>query len=71
MGNDYNPEDRLAAFEKSLEWGDRIPIGVIYKNRRETFEDRVPVIKERPLIDHEIFTDGWRDSLKKTLNEFF
>ena len=32
---EYNPEDRIAAFKKSLEWGDRIPIGIIYKNNRQ------------------------------------
>jgi 2-oxoglutarate ferredoxin oxidoreductase subunit beta len=46
----YNPEDRVHAFARSLEWGDRIPIGVIYRNHRPTFEERVPVISDTPLI---------------------
>jgi len=46
----YNPEDRNAAFAKALEWGDRIPIGVIYRNNRPTFEERIPMIKGRPLV---------------------
>jgi len=46
---DYNPEDRVQAFQKALEWGERIPIGVIYRNHRPTFEERIPVIKEAPL----------------------
>jgi len=68
---EYNPEDRLSAFKKSLEWGDRIPIGVIYINRRQTFEERIPFLKDRPLIDHELFTDNWSESIKKVLDEFF
>ncbi len=68
---EYNPEDRLSAFKKSLEWGDRIPIGVIYINRRQTFEERIPFLKDRPLIDHELFTDNWSESIKKALDEFF
>lgn len=32
----YDPTDRIRAFEKSLEWGDRIPLGVIYKTERLT-----------------------------------
>ena len=48
LEDDYNPEDRKAAFAKALEWGDRIPIGVIYRNNRQTFEERVPMIKDGP-----------------------
>jgi 2-oxoglutarate ferredoxin oxidoreductase subunit beta len=47
---DHDPDDRKAAFAKALEWGDRIPIGVIYRNNRPTFEERVPMIKDRPLV---------------------
>jgi 2-oxoglutarate ferredoxin oxidoreductase subunit beta len=47
---DYNPEDRRAAFAKALEWGDRIPLGVIYRNHRPTFEERVPMIADKPLV---------------------
>jgi 2-oxoglutarate/2-oxoacid ferredoxin oxidoreductase subunit beta len=48
---DYNPEDRLRAFERSLEWGDRIPIGLFYKNRRPSLEDTIPNIQQAPLVD--------------------
>jgi 2-oxoglutarate ferredoxin oxidoreductase subunit beta len=47
---EYDPEDRAAAFTRALEWGDRIPIGVLYRNRRPPYEDRVPVIAGRPLL---------------------
>lgn len=47
---EYNPEDRLAAFSKSLEWGGRIPIGIIYRNNRPTFEERVPILTAGPLV---------------------
>ncbi len=46
----YNPEDKIAAFQKALEWGDRIPLGVIYRDHRPTFEERLPVIAETPLV---------------------
>lgn len=69
--HDYNPEDRISAFAKSLEWGESIPIGVIYRNKRETFEERIPVIKDKPLIGHEIFTESWGDAIRKTTYEFF
>ena len=46
----YNPEDRIEAFKRALEWGDRIPIGIIYRNHRPIFEEKIPVIKEAPLV---------------------
>ncbi|MEW6714965.1 MAG: 2-oxoacid:ferredoxin oxidoreductase subunit beta [Nitrospirota bacterium] len=46
----YNPEDKTEAFKKALEWGDKIPIGIIYKNHRPIFEERIPVIKDNPLV---------------------
>ncbi len=47
---DYNPEDRINAFRKALEFGDRIPSGIIYKNNRPILEERIPVIKNSPLV---------------------
>jgi 2-oxoglutarate ferredoxin oxidoreductase subunit beta len=46
----YDPGDRVAAFAKALEFGDRIPIGVIYRHERPTFEDKVPVLDKEPLV---------------------
>jgi 2-oxoglutarate ferredoxin oxidoreductase subunit beta len=47
---DYDPMDRIRAFKKALEWGERIPIGIIYRNNRPILEERIPVIKESPLV---------------------
>lgn len=47
----YNPEDRAQAFLRAQEWQDKIPVGVIYKKDKLTFEDRVSVIKDQALID--------------------
>ena len=41
------------AMEKALEWGDRIPTGIFYRNERPVFEDtlwqadRIPLIKRK------------------------
>jgi len=64
---EYNPEDRLAAFSKSLEWDDRIPIGVIYRNSRPAFEERVPIIADGPLV-HQSFDPS---TIAETLKEFY
>ena len=33
----YDPTDWTAAMQKAIEWGDKIPVGVIYKNNRPAF----------------------------------
>ncbi|OPY65260.1 MAG: 2-oxoglutarate oxidoreductase subunit KorB [Syntrophorhabdus sp. PtaU1.Bin050] len=68
---DYDPEDRLAAFEKALEWGEKIPIGLIYRNHRPTFEERVPVIKDGPLVNRPLSPDAMRERLGATMEEYY
>jgi 2-oxoglutarate ferredoxin oxidoreductase subunit beta len=46
-GHDY--ADRKMALEKSFEWGDRIPIGIFYKEERPTYRDGLPHVKDMPL----------------------
>jgi len=41
----YDPTDRLKAFEKALEFGDKIPMGIIYLNKKLTFHELHPVLK--------------------------
>lgn len=50
----YNPLDKIEALKKAEEWGDRIPIGVIYKSERPVFEDNVLQNKEVPLVDQQL-----------------
>jgi len=45
----YDPGDRVAAFQKALEWGDRIPVGVIYETELPTYEDQVPGLEAGPI----------------------
>lgn len=46
----YNPEDRATAFTRALEWGDRIPLGIIYRNNRPTYEEKIPILAGTPLV---------------------
>ncbi|OHE58961.1 MAG: 2-oxoacid ferredoxin oxidoreductase [Thermodesulfovibrio sp. RBG_19FT_COMBO_42_12] len=64
---EYNPEDRIEAFKKALEWGDRIPLGIIYKNHRPILEERIPVIKDKPLVRQSFDMSG----IETTLKEFY
>jgi len=43
--SEYDPYDRVKAFERSLEWGDRIPMGILYRNSRPSFHELNPVLK--------------------------
>ena len=43
---DHNPADKVAAFARALEWGDRIPLGTFYEEIRPTLESQLPQIKD-------------------------
>ncbi len=50
----YDPSDQTAALAKAQEWGDRIPIGVLYRRQAPTFEEQLPALKAGPLVKQEI-----------------
>jgi 2-oxoglutarate ferredoxin oxidoreductase subunit beta len=51
---DHDATNKQAAFLKSLEWDDRIPIGLFYREARPTYEDDLPQIAETPLARQRI-----------------
>ena len=50
----YDPGDRVAAFKKALEWGEKIPIGLFYKVDRPVFEDTLAAAIGVPLVKQKI-----------------
>lgn len=50
---DYDPRDRAAAFARAMEWGERIPTGVIYTNDRPPLESLLPTLATGPLVDQD------------------
>ena len=50
----YDPGDKRAALDKALEWGDKIPIGVIYEGNLPVYEDQLPALRRGPLVRNEI-----------------
>ena len=50
----FNPEDKMAAYEKAHEWGDRVPIGIIYKAEKETYEEKKGLSQGIPLVEEQI-----------------
>jgi len=69
--DDYDTRDRIAAFRKALEWNDRIPIGIIYQNNRPTFEERVPVINDGPLVKQSLSAQFLEESTMKMLGTYY
>jgi 2-oxoglutarate ferredoxin oxidoreductase subunit beta len=50
----------------AFEWGERIPIGIIYRNDRAPFEEHVPVLNQGPLVGRPVD----RAMLRQLMNEF-
>ncbi len=50
----YNPQDLGAAFNKAQEWGEKIPIGIIYRQDKETYDEKSGLTKMAPLVDADI-----------------
>ncbi len=45
----YDPTDREQAFRKCLEWGDKYPIGVLFRSERPALGDATAQLKDGPL----------------------
>lgn len=47
----YNPGDKTVAFAKALEWGERLPIGILYRDESmPAYEEQVPALAAGPLV---------------------
>ena len=53
----YDPVElanRPVAIKVASEWGDKIPIGIIYRNDRMPFEEHFPVLGQGPLVGRDV-----------------
>ena len=62
----HDPTDIAAAWQRALEWGDKIPIGLFYRTEKPTYEDLEEVLAAGPLAQQPAGLRG-KDSL---LDEF-
>ena len=62
----HDPTDWQSAMEVAMEWGEKIPLGIIYRNRRVAFEKKFGVLEKGPLAGQQ--TDLME--LKKILDKF-
>jgi 2-oxoglutarate/2-oxoacid ferredoxin oxidoreductase subunit beta len=51
---DHDPLDKVKAFARAQEWGDRIPLGIFYTESRPTLESQLPQIAHTPLVEQPI-----------------
>ena len=50
VAEDYVPHNFEKAFNLARQWGDRIPIGILYQEEKAAFMDRVEMFQQDPLI---------------------
>ena len=67
LEEDYDPTNKLEAMKRSMEFDDRIPIGVLYQEQKLSFHQKNTVLAGRePLVDR-IREDS---IVKQLINEF-
>jgi len=54
LPSSYDATDWTKAMGTAYEWGDKIPVGVIYKNNRPSFGERLPVLQQGALVDRDV-----------------
>jgi len=50
----HDSSDKWAALHRASEWGEKIPIGVFYKEIRPIYREFVPSIATTPLVTHDV-----------------
>jgi 2-oxoglutarate ferredoxin oxidoreductase subunit beta len=61
----YDATDRLKAMEKAMEWGDRIPLGILYRKEKLSFNDKIDFLKgNNVLVNKETDMNKIRGYLK-------
>jgi 2-oxoglutarate ferredoxin oxidoreductase subunit beta len=60
----YDPTDKTAAFVRSQECGEKIPVGVLCNRERDTLESHEAAIKKKPLVKRK-----WKPQLLETIIE--
>jgi len=63
----YDPYNKINAFNKALEWGEKIPIGIIFKSHRKPYED-LTGLKDSVVLSERILE---KDKLEQLYKEFY
>ena len=54
LPSSYDPTDWLSAMKMAEQWGDEIPVGVIYRNDRPPFEESFPALRDGVLVGRKV-----------------
>ena len=66
LDSTYDSTNREAAFKKSLEWGEKkIPLGILYREEKPSYESQIPQIKERTLVESSMDRRNINDIFKE------
>ena len=53
----HDTGDMDAALQKSFEFGDKIPLGLLYREERPIYDDSEPILQQGPLVDQPLGLD--------------
>ena len=54
LPQEYDPTDWASAMKMARQWGDTIPIGIIYRNDRLSLEAHFPILNQGPLVGRDV-----------------
>jgi len=60
LDEEYDRKDKVAAFSKAQEWGEKIPIGILYAKERPSLDERIPAISKTSLAKQRIRPKGFK-----------
>lgn len=67
LEDDYDPTNKLAAIERAMESGDKIPTGIIYQEKKQTYHQKNEILSHgEPLLDKQMDMNV----IKKIMSEF-
>jgi 2-oxoglutarate/2-oxoacid ferredoxin oxidoreductase subunit beta len=64
LPEDYDPSHWERAMSTAMEWGEQIPVGVIYQNDRPVFEDHFEILKQGSLVGRKVDQGLFRQVLE-------
>lgn len=66
----YDPTNRAMALAKAEEWGDRIAVGVYYKEERPTYNDELPQLANGTLLEQMLATPAGGVDISKAMEHY-
>jgi len=65
MGSEHDKGDREQALKKAEEWGDNIPLGIFYQEKRAVFAEDFPRLSREEIFDPRPRVNSWTEMLEK------